>query len=108
MNTETSVATLGHVHKYEIMKPLVIADIMMKLEMDGINGSPQVLLYLYLFCRCGDCQSCMVLTQISNPHHYSAMISVTDLLGECFITYSPTSGYFTLYALLFLHQKVSS
>ena len=42
MNTEISAIILGHVGTQEMLKPLVIADTIMKLEMKGIYGNPQV------------------------------------------------------------------
>lgn len=42
MNTEISATILGHVGTQEMLKPLVIADTVMKLEMKGIYGSSQV------------------------------------------------------------------
>ena len=42
MNTEISATILGHVGTQEMLKPLVIADTIMKLEMKGIYGSSQV------------------------------------------------------------------
>lgn len=41
MNTEIPATILGHVGPQEMLKPLVIADIMMNLEVEGIHGSPQ-------------------------------------------------------------------
>lgn len=41
MNTEIPATILGHVGTQEMLKPLVIADIMMNLEVEGIHGSPQ-------------------------------------------------------------------